>query len=206
MATGDVSKINDVLKANIAKVDGVAAANISEVSTVPWGSGAVNYITVYYSATNDPATNGVGAFTYNSTYTTLANCYTNDSPIYTSVALSTYSPTGWYKDSNSAFGQWFYWDSGKVAWEGFTIAIDASFTIFGTCDAGDYSSKATYTDNAIGSTISDAYLWNRDIFSNADMDVFDSSGKYVDGAAFPGHTYYQWSSTTSSWTAPETCE
>ena len=50
---------------------------------------------------------------YNSTYTTLANMYTNNSSIYSDSGLTTLAPTGYYGMTNGGGGTtWYSWTNG----------------------------------------------------------------------------------------------
>ena len=51
---------------------------------------------------------------YNSTYTSIANAFTNNSSIYSNPGLSTLASTGYYGDTSGGAGETNYYWSGTV--------------------------------------------------------------------------------------------
>ena len=55
-----------------------------------------------------------GTTVYNSTYTSIANAFTNNSSIYSNSGLSTLAATGYYGDTSGGTGDINYYWSGTV--------------------------------------------------------------------------------------------
>ena len=82
------------------------------------GSGTQT-INAYIEATSARFCNGTTSATtvYNSTYSTIANAFTNNSSIYSNLGLSTLASAGYYGDTSGGSGQTnYYWDG--TAWDG----------------------------------------------------------------------------------------
>jgi|TARA_R110000868_G_scaffold140437_1_gene355983 hypothetical protein len=73
----------------------------------------VQTINGYIGTTSDKFCTGVTSATtvYNSTYTSIANAFTNNSSIYSNLGLSTLASAGYYGDTSGGSGQTnYYWN------------------------------------------------------------------------------------------------
>ena len=185
--------------ADVVKVNGIAKASIDNIDGYEFPGGTVlNKIDI--ETTSEVCDLGeMSEGTVYSSGTTLVNSY-NVYDIYADSTGVTYA-NSYYYYADGTTTPYYYWSS-STGWGTTSTCGDLNGIRFdltsSSCD-GIASDGTTYTS---GTSITDAYNNDYDIFTTSAGDTYMAAGYYHSGSTT--NPYYQWNGT-GSWTSSGSC-